>query len=101
MFRHDNYILPCEWASRIHTGNDCQPLFYPIERDPCDSSPCKNGGTCTKVTFKVFNCTCAKGYTGPSCAQGKKLFKGFFFATSKVAYITNCSGQTFICSLNV
>ena len=64
----------------VYTSNDCQSLFYPIDRDPCDSNPCKNGGTCTKVTFKVFNCTCAKEYTGPSCAQGKKLefLKEFF-----------------------
>ena len=53
------------------TSNDCQSLFYPIERDPCDSSPCKNAGTCTKVTFNFFSCYCTEGYTGSSCAQGK------------------------------
>ena len=53
-------------------SNNSHLFFNPAERDPCDSSPCRNGGTCTKVRYDVFKCTCAKGFTGNSCAQGKK-----------------------------
>uniref|UniRef100_A0A8C6P6F5 Neurogenic locus notch homolog protein 1 n=1 Tax=Nothobranchius furzeri TaxID=105023 RepID=A0A8C6P6F5_NOTFU len=45
-------------------GNRCQ--FH----DPCNNSPCMNGGTCravTKVHTVDFNCTCSAGYTDRRC----------------------------------
>ena len=40
------------------------------EPKPCDINPCEHGGTCMNVG-KSFKCVCPKGYTGPTCAQGK------------------------------
>ena len=41
------------------TGTNCE-----TEIDPCDSNPCENDGTCIKLSFMLYNCTCAPGYTG-------------------------------------
>ena len=37
--------------------------------NPCDSSPCANGGSCTPGMMGPFDytCQCAAGYTGPRC----------------------------------
>ncbi|XP_048582813.1 neurogenic locus notch homolog protein 4 isoform X36 [Nematostella vectensis] len=34
---------------------------------PCDSSPCKNNGTCVDVDVKGYRCACAQGFTGLDC----------------------------------
>ena len=44
-------------------------LFF-IDINECESSPCKNGGTC-KNLINDYNCTCASGYLGKSCETGK------------------------------
>ena len=40
-----------------------------LRTDPCSSTPCVAGGTCTPDpgSERGFNCTCASGYTGVSC----------------------------------
>ena len=50
---------------------------FPITAsNPCNSSPCGNGGTCTSFdTF--FQCTCQPGYTGEVCQI--EIGKNFFF----------------------
>ena len=36
--------------------------------DPCNASPCANGGQC----LPVFTCDCQDGYAGDTCNQGAK-----------------------------
>ena len=36
----------------------------------CDTDPCENGGTCAN-TMGSFTCTCAAGYDGDTCENGK------------------------------
>uniref|UniRef100_UPI00358F765B transmembrane cell adhesion receptor mua-3-like isoform X8 n=1 Tax=Myxine glutinosa TaxID=7769 RepID=UPI00358F765B len=36
------------------------------ETDPCTSSPCQHGGTCTRKSGD-FKCTCSEGYIGKFC----------------------------------
>jgi hypothetical protein len=38
--------------------------------DPCTSSPCQNGGTCTKTSGTTFTCACTAGFTGATCDSG-------------------------------
>lgn len=37
----------------------------------CSPSPCRNGGRCT-VSGSCFQCECADGFTGITCASGKE-----------------------------
>lgn len=34
------------------------------EKNACDSSPCKNSGTCNLETLEKYSCSCAQGYGG-------------------------------------
>ena len=36
--------------------------------NPCDSSPCKNGGTCAK-DGDSFNCKCTDKFEGSTCEE--------------------------------
>ena len=46
-------------SDTMHTG-DCEP---------CDISPCLNGGTCGNVDDYSFNCSCADAYFGNFCGK--------------------------------
>ncbi|KAG9477942.1 hypothetical protein GDO78_013110, partial [Eleutherodactylus coqui] len=39
-----------------------------VSDDVCQSSPCKNNGTCT-VTWNDFTCKCSVNFTGPTCEE--------------------------------
>ncbi|XP_075691631.1 protein crumbs homolog 2 isoform X2 [Rhinoderma darwinii] len=39
-----------------------------VSDDMCQSSPCKNNGTCT-VTWNDFTCECSANFTGPTCEE--------------------------------
>ena len=36
--------------------------------NPCDSSPCKNGGTCDGIEDR-FICKCVEGFDGDTCEE--------------------------------
>lgn len=36
----------------------------------CDSSPCKNGGTCS-VSWGTYSCLCPVGFGGKDCRHGE------------------------------
>lgn len=46
-------------------------VFYNSVRDPCDNSPCVNGGTCVRQDTENFTCECVVGYGGVNCGTGK------------------------------
>ncbi|XP_053403585.1 integrin beta-like protein C [Mercenaria mercenaria] len=51
----------------ISTGSHCIQMNV-LDVNPCDSDPCQNCGTCTRVgTTGAFTCACADGYTGVLC----------------------------------
>lgn len=52
------------WA--IHLGLEC----YQVQ-DPCDPSPCHNGGVCTRTGshLEQFLCECKEFWYGPTCDQ--------------------------------
>lgn len=37
-----------------------------LQKHSCDSSPCKNGGTCQELDF-TYRCVCREGFLGLSC----------------------------------
>ena len=45
-----------------------EPFIVPKPK-PCDSSPCKNGATCTNEGDS-FSCKCAENFMGQTCDTG-------------------------------
>ena len=50
------------------------PLLYVLFSsvtvfNPCNSTPCSNGGTCTK-TGQGYQCSCSRNYEGTTCTSG-------------------------------
>lgn len=41
-----------------------------LDINECDTNPCENGGQCTNSEGS-FTCSCAGGWRGPACNQGK------------------------------
>jgi hypothetical protein len=35
--------------------------------NPCDGTPCQNGGTCTRLSGMSYWCDCATGYSDTNC----------------------------------
>ena len=44
--------------------------------NPCDSSPCKNGGTCENDE-DTFTCNCTEKFEGPTCDNKGLQFASF------------------------
>ena len=51
-----------------------QDYFVIVDVKLCDNVTCANGGTC-KDTLSGFKCTCAFGYKGLKCEEGRFLTK--------------------------
>ena len=49
----NNYTCACAPG---YTRRNCEVLF-----DPCDSSPCQQDGTCSKLGSENFQCSCPSG----------------------------------------
>lgn len=45
---------------------DLLPLGCHAKHTFCDSSPCKNGGTCS-VSWGTYSCLCPVGFGGKDC----------------------------------
>ncbi len=44
-------------------------FFFSIDNNPCNSSPCLNGGGCNlNPASCTYSCNCPAGFTGPSCS---------------------------------
>ena len=44
-------------------------MFVVAAEDPCDSDPCREGGTCRRRGLS-FECTCRPGCSGRACEEG-------------------------------
>lgn len=51
------------------------------QTNPCDSHPCKHGGTCTPTTTG-YTCSCPWNYGGPNCDSKYKY--DFWLRTDNV-----------------
>ncbi|XP_063140333.1 protein crumbs homolog 2 isoform X2 [Rattus norvegicus] len=66
-------------------GLRCQSLDQ-----PCEASPCLNGGTC-RVTSGIFECTCSAGFSGQFCEVVKTLPLPLPFPLLEVAVPAACA----------
>lgn len=48
---------------------------------PCESNPCKNGGTCDEDD-NGYHCTCPPGWTGDDCVNREYLFVVWVYLSS-------------------
>ena len=55
----------------VYFDQDCSVI---VDVKLCDDIKCANGGTC-KDTLSGFKCTCASGYKGLKCEEGRFLTK--------------------------
>ena len=60
---------------------------FSLAGDPCASSPCRNGGSCHEATgsYNTFYCSCAPGWMGESCQEGK------IWASYQIPKIAGCA----------
>ncbi|KAJ8336126.1 hypothetical protein SKAU_G00394690 [Synaphobranchus kaupii] len=66
-------ICPYYRWKRFNTTiqSQCHRTLCP---DPCESSPCLNGGTCITESVEDYSCLCPLGYGGdPLCGGGKYI----------------------------
>lgn len=47
--------------------------IFDSDKDECSGDPCKNGGTCINSNGS-YQCSCASGWTGVNCTNGKFYF---------------------------
>ncbi|KAG8184137.1 hypothetical protein JTE90_008916 [Oedothorax gibbosus] len=69
---------------RLRVGHKDVNLTYPISKDiikgqnirecrglPCNSVPCRNGGTCIPNDGESFKCVCSEGFSGDMCQKSE------------------------------
>uniref|UniRef100_U3K0S8 Uncharacterized protein n=1 Tax=Ficedula albicollis TaxID=59894 RepID=U3K0S8_FICAL len=59
----------------------------------CDSSPCKNGGTCS-VSWGTYSCLCPVGFGGKDCrhVEGRELMRSLLTAGIAVPFLQLAGG---------
>ena len=62
-------IVPTFWFLLFDSLRVISYLFY-WDINECANNWCENGGTCIDGV-NTFSCTCAEGYNGPTCGNGK------------------------------
>ena len=64
-------VFKTAFASSNHTVSQLIKTTYFLllvpKPKPCDSCPCKNGGTCTNEGADSYSCKCPPGFTGDNC----------------------------------
>ncbi|XP_030840979.1 neurogenic locus notch homolog protein 3-like [Strongylocentrotus purpuratus] len=58
----------CYCDNYCQTAGDCCSDYATHCADPCESTPCQNGGFCDSVEG-TFTCTCPSGYFGERCQE--------------------------------
>lgn len=78
-------------------------IIHTAPSSPCDTNPCKNGGTCN-ANGQSYTCQCSTGYDGENCENGKLTFivwsvlwfMGINVSSKRAINITVC-----MCQLNL
>ncbi|XP_071512877.1 uncharacterized protein [Panulirus ornatus] len=61
--------LGCDTTFHYSTRDQCQTALKSQKRDPCEGSPCENGGVCSQTLRDPgYQCLCANtGHYGHTC----------------------------------
>ncbi len=54
--------------------NTCLWVILSTDQNPCDASPCRNGGSCQRVSYIAYTCSCSSGYIGDFCELKKGVW---------------------------
>ena len=44
-------------------------ILFLFKANPCETNPCLNGGSCTKIDFISYECCCTEDYYGEHCEK--------------------------------
>lgn len=76
LYQKDIYIILCCFIFFVRKRRKkthsrfCNALLTFTDINECDTNPCENGGQCTNSEGS-FTCSCAGGWRGLACIQGK------------------------------
>ena len=63
------------------------PLAPAPPVNPCDSSPCQNGGICFRSgSREVYVCSCSDGFSGIHCENGKKYLNSLSINRGRISF---------------
>ncbi len=57
----------CKFSCNLCNVQTSTTTTTTLRSNPCVSSPCQNGGSCSSQNPLAFTCTCSPGYTGNFC----------------------------------
>ncbi|KAF2368216.1 EGF-like domain, partial [Trinorchestia longiramus] len=79
---------PCVHGTCTPNGNTFLCHCLPGYADPCSSSPCQNGGTCSRGVAggPSFTCACTNAYTGVTCSESIQRCGGLLTGTGGLVH---------------
>lgn len=67
-FIFNDFSMVITAVTMYQQGNHCDnSMCTHADQDPCTSSPCQHGATCTRLSSVTYSCKCTSAYFGTFC----------------------------------